>query len=178
MDLNKSFKIYAYGLDIDQLVDALYNQGVPNVGIDVDPDRTGFWMVLFNPTFQQLQVVDIIFDIIERDYQANISELITTPQEPTSFNRIYDFPMPQTQGIIDYVPYATTPIQARQDLGLNPMSPPSQKSYQLPGYINSPQGEALGLSPRLNASYSEIPSQPVLGQIRPPSNIEFFVPSI
>ena len=235
MDLNKSFKIQAYGLNIDELVRALAYQGVPNVEIDVEPDRSAFWMIIFNPSFRQLQVVDIIFDIIERDYQANISEVFAAPapQFPSNnfmlpqiipdytnptFNArrtTYDFPMPQTQNIIDYVPtyqkrpfptnrynamrpieqsyvykspglpqidgyqpYTTTPAQARQDLGLNPNSYPSPRSYQLPEYIPSPQGQAPGMSPRSNAPYSVTPSKPVLGQIMPPSNIEFFVPPV
>lgn len=227
MDLNKTFKIQAYGLDIDELIQALYYQGVPNVSIDLEPDRTGFWMVIYNPSFQQIQIVDFIFDIIERDYQANISELITAPAphnfvvpqiipqtpiyplEALPFRNYsypkeqpsYDFPMPQTLDyvptyqkrpfptnrinsmkpierspqIIGYQPYATTPDRALQDLGLN------SKSYQLPKSVvmnESPQGQAIGMSPRSNAPYSVIPSKPILGQIMPPGNIQFFVPPI
>ena len=152
MDLNKTFKIRAYGLDIDELVRALYYQGVPNIGIDVEPDRSGFWMVVFNPSFQQLQVIDIIFDIIERDYQSNISELIAAPASP---KQVYDFPMPQT---------------------LN--SVPQPNSYQLPKYISSPQGQGITMLPHSNTPYSVIPFKPVLGQIQPPANIQFFVPFV
>jgi hypothetical protein len=232
MDLNKTFKIQAYGLDIDELVQALHYQGVPNLEIDLEPDRTGFWMIIFNPSLQQLQIVNFIFDIIERDYQANISELIAVPapifpvenyalpEQVYNFSMLkasisplnnfntqrlstptYDFSMPQTLDyvptyqrrpfptnrfnsmkpiervpqFIGYQPYATTPDKALQDLGLN------SKSYQLPksAVMNeSPQGQAIGMSPRANTPYSVVPSKPVLDQIMPPRNLEFFVPSI
>ena len=193
MNSTKSFKIQAYGLNIDELVNVLYYQGVPNIEINLEPDRSGFWMTIVNPSYYQLEVLDFIFDIIERDYQAIINQFIPAPgpQEYYQPMSIQEYQRPIVQ---EYQPMSISQQPVIQEY-YQPMSiqeyqrPIVQEYYQpmsIPQQIMSIPQQIMSIPQQpmfipqqpFIQEYQQPINEPVRGKIQAPENIRFFVPPI
>ena len=139
-------------LDVNQVVNLLQNYGITDVNVERGPNVNEISINIQNPTNQQLLGIQEVLIPLERHIQTNFYRTLH------SFRDMSRFAMPETQ---------MSPNQmAQEQMTQGQMSPNQTTQGQMT------QGQ---MSPN---QMMQRQMTPMVGQVVPPSNVQFTVPGL